>query len=125
MAMKFYRCKHCGNIIAYAKDSGVKVVCCGEKMEEIIPGTTEAATEKHIPVIKTEGNIVTVTVGSVMHPMIEPHYIEWIALETKNGNQRVTLSPDCDPAAKFALIEGDEVIAAYAFCNLHGLWKSE
>ncbi len=124
MAMKFYRCKHCGNIIAYVTDKGVPVVCCGEKMEEIIPGTTDAAVEKHVPVISLNGNTVTVSVGSVAHPMEEVHYIEWIALETENGNQRVTLKPGEAPAAKFALLEGDKPIAAYAYCNKHGLWKS-
>ena len=124
MAMKFYRCKHCGNIIAYVTDKGVPVVCCGEKMEEIIPGTTDAAVEKHVPVISLNGNTVTVSVGSVAHPMEEVHYIEWIALETENGNQRVTLKPGEAPAAKFALLEGDKPIAAYAYCNKHGLWKN-
>lgn len=124
MAMKFYRCKHCGNIIAYVTDKGVPVVCCGEKMEEIIPGTTDAAVEKHVPVISLNGNTVTVSVGSVAHPMEEVHYIEWIALETENGNQRVTLKPGEAPVAKFALLEGDKPIAAYAYCNKHGLWKS-
>ena len=124
MAMKFYRCKHCGNIIAYVTDKGVPVVCCGEKMEEIIPGTTDAAVEKHVPVISLNGNTVTVLVGSVAHPMEEVHYIEWIAIETENGNQRVTLKPGEAPAAKFALLEGDKPIAAYAYCNKHGLWKS-
>ena len=80
--MKFYICKHCGNIIAYVRSSGVPVVCCGEPMQEIIPGTTDGALEKHVPVIEVEGNKVTVRVGAVEHPMLPEHYIEWIALET-------------------------------------------
>ena len=123
--MNFYICKHCGNIIAYVHRSGVDVVCCGEKMQEIIPGTVEAATEKHIPVISVEGSKVTVTVGSVLHPMTEPHYIQWIALETKNGNQRKELKFTDEPVAHFCIAEDDEVVAAYAYCNLHSLWKSE
>lgn len=123
MSMKFYRCAHCGNIIAFVANKGVPVVCCGEKMQEIVPGTTDAAAEKHVPVVTVEGNIVTVTVGSVAHPMAEEHYIEWIALETKHGNQRVTLAPNQAPAAKFALVDGDEPVAAYAYCNKHSLWK--
>ena len=122
--MRFYHCKHCGNIIAYATSSGVKVVCCGEEMEELIAGTVEASKEKHIPVITREGNLVKVVVGSVAHPMTAEHYIDWIALETRNGNQRKTLDHTGAPEATFALIEGDEVKAAYAYCNLHGLWKA-
>jgi superoxide reductase len=124
MAMKFYRCRHCGNIIAFAHSSGVPVVCCGEKMEELVPGTTDASVEKHVPVIAVSGNTVTVSVGSAAHPMLEAHYIEWIALETHHGNQRVALAPGQEPKAVFALVEGDEPVAAYAYCNLHGLWRS-
>lgn len=122
--MKFFICEHCGNIIAYVKDSGVPVMCCGQKMKEIIPGTVEASTEKHIPVVSVEGNVVKVTVGAVEHPMAEEHFIEWIAVHTKQGNQRKTLKPGEKPAAQFALVEGDEFISAYAYCNLHGLWKA-
>ena len=76
--MKFYVCNHCGNIIAYVKSSGVPVVCCGDVMKELVPNTTDAAVEKHVPVIHTDGQKVTVTVGSAKHPMLEEHYIEWI-----------------------------------------------
>lgn len=123
--MKFYICKHCGNIISYVKDAGVPVVCCGEKMQELVPNTTDAAGEKHVPVIKREGQLVTVTVGSVEHPMVPEHYIMWIALETKMGNQRKELKPDGKPHAEFMICERDEVVAAYEYCNLHGLWKAE
>ena len=122
--MKFYICSHCGNIIAYVKDQGVPVMCCGQKMEELVPNTTDAAVEKHVPVISVEGNKVTVKVSSVEHPMVDVHYIEWIALETKQGNQHKTLKPGEKPETMFALAEGDEVVAAYAYCNHHGLWKS-
>lgn len=122
--MRFFRCKHCGNIIAYVKNSGVKVVCCGEPMEEITANSTDAAQEKHVPVIKVEGNIVTVTVSSVEHPMTNEHYIEWVALETKFGNQRKTLQPNTKPEVKFSILDGDEVKTVYAYCNLHGLWRS-
>ena len=104
--MKFYICNHCGNIIAYVKSSGVPVVCCGEKMQELIPNTT-------------------VTVGSAEHPMIPEHYIQWIALATRQGNQRKELQAGQKPQAEFMLCEGDEVEAVYAYCNLHGLWKAE
>ena len=123
--MKFYKCEHCGNIIAYINDSGVPVRCCGETMKPIEPNTTDAAGEKHVPVIKADGQTVTVTVGSVEHPMLEAHYIMWILLETKEGRQRKQLKPGDQPVAVFALTPGDEVVAAYEYCNLHGLWKAE
>ena len=122
--MKFYVCKHCGNIIAFVKESGVPVVCCGEEMSELVPNTTDAAVEKHVPVVKQEGDRVVVTVGSAAHPMTEEHHIQWIALETKEGNQRKLLAPGSAPELCFHLCEGDKVIAAYAYCNLHGLWKA-
>ena len=122
MDQKFYICKHCGNIIAKLKDSGVPVVCCGEPMAELVPGTTDAAVEKHVPEYSVEGNIVTVKVGSVEHPMTPEHYIEWILLHTKQGNQRKVLTPQDKPEAVFALCDGDEVEAVYAYCNLHSLW---
>ncbi|MCR5116761.1 MAG: desulfoferrodoxin [Lachnospiraceae bacterium] len=122
--MKFYRCNHCGQIVAVVKKTGVPIVCCGEQMQEIVPGTTDAAVEKHVPVYEVNGNIVTVSVGSVAHPMIEEHYIEWVALQTKAGNQRKALTPGSEPKVSFALTDGDEVVAVYAYCNLHGLWKS-
>ena len=124
MEMKFYRCAHCGKIIAVVKESGVPVMCCGQKMQEIVPGTTDAAVEKHVPVYEVNGNIVTVTVGSVAHPMAEEHYIEWVSLQTKGGNQRKALKPGDAPQVRFAILEGDEVEAVYAYCNLHSLWKA-
>ncbi len=124
MEQKFFICKHCGNIIAMVKDVGVPIMCCGQKMTEIIPGTTDAAVEKHVPAYKVEGNIVTVNVGSVEHPMLPEHYIEWVSLQTKQGNQRKALNPGEKPEVCFALCEDDEVEAVYAYCNLHGLWKA-
>ena len=87
MKQQFLICKHCGNIVAIIRDKGVPIICCGEKMHEIIPGTTEASGEKHIPVYEMDGNIVHVTVGSVEHPMTQEHYIEWVCLETEHGVQ--------------------------------------
>ena len=123
MDVKFFRCRHCGNIIAYVHSSGVQVICCGEPMQELIPNTTDAAQEKHVPVVEVSGNKVTVTVGSVEHPMTPEHYIQWICLQTKEGNQRKELAPGEKPVACFALSEGDEAVAAFEYCNLHGLWK--
>lgn len=124
MEQKFYICKHCGNIIAKVKDVGVPVKCCGETMQEIIPGSVDAATEKHVPLYTVEGNLVKVNVGSVDHPMLENHFIEWVSLQTKQGNQRKTLKPGDAPSVCFSICEGDEVEAVYAYCNLHGLWKA-
>lgn len=124
MGMKFYKCAHCGQIVAIVKGTGVPIMCCGEAMSEIVPGTVDASLEKHVPVYTVDGNKVTVKVGAAEHPMAEEHYIEWIALETKAGNQRKALKPGDAPAACFAICDGDEVVAVYAYCNLHGLWKA-
>lgn len=121
--MKFYRCSHCGNIIAYVENKGVPVICCGEKMQEIIPNTIDASKEKHIPVTTINNGHVHVEVGSVAHPMTEEHFIAWIAIATKFGNQRKELKNGI-PSADFMICDGDDVIATYAYCNLHGLWKA-
>ncbi len=123
MEMKFYRCEHCGQIVAIVKGTGVPIMCCGQAMKEIVPGETDAAVEKHVPVYEVKDQKVVVTVGSVEHPMVDEHYIEWVALETKKGNQRKALSPGQAPSVCFSMCEGDEVVAVYAYCNLHGLWK--
>lgn len=122
--MKFYQCSHCKNIITFVDNKGVPVMCCGEKMQELVPGTTDAAQEKHVPVVEKDGNKVTVCVGSVTHPMMEEHHIAFIAIETKQGSQIKYLKADEEPKAVFSLAEGDEFVAAYEYCNLHGLWKA-
>lgn len=124
MEQKFFICKHCGNIIAMVKESGVPVVCCGEKMSQIIPGTTDASVEKHVPVYEVKDGKVVVTVGAAEHPMLPEHYIEWVSIQTKQGNQRKMLQPGQAPQVCFCLCEGDEVEAVYAYCNLHSLWKA-
>lgn len=123
-AKRFFICKHCGNIIGMIHASGVPVVCCGEPMSELVPGSVDASKEKHVPVVSVDGNLVTVTVGSVPHPMTEEHLIQWIYLETEQGGQRKVLKPGAEPKAVFALAD-DRPVAAYAYCNLHGLWKKE
>ena len=124
MEQKFYVCKHCGKIIAVVKESGVPVMCCGQKMTEIVPGSVDAAAEKHVPVWTVEGNTVNVKVGEVAHPMLPEHYIEWVSLQSKCGNQRKQLRPGDASEVSFALTDGDEVEAVYAYCNLHSLWKA-
>ena len=121
---KFYRCKHCGNIVEKIYDSGVVPVCCDEEMEELVANTVDASKEKHVPSVSVDGNIVKVQVGEVAHPMEEKHYIMWIYLLTKKGCQRKNLEPGEEPKAVFTL-EDDELIAVYEYCNLHGLWKKE
>ncbi|PHV71993.1 desulfoferrodoxin [Sporanaerobium hydrogeniformans] len=122
---KFYRCKVCGNIVGIIEAGGGKLVCCNEAMTEIKPNTTEAATEKHLPVVSITGNEVKVVIGSVAHPMTEAHLINWVYLLTEKGGQRKCLSPNDEPCVTFALTEDDRVLAAFAYCNLHGLWKTE
>lgn len=125
MDQKFYRCEHCGNIITKLEDSGVPVVCCGQKMTELVPGITDGAAEKHVPVYELmEGGRVMVKVGSVEHPMTAEHYIQWIFLQTKKGYQWKKLQPGEKPEAGFALCEGDEVVVVFEYCNIHGLWKA-
>ena len=123
--VRFFICKHCGNIITMVHNAGVPVVCCGEKMSELVPGSTDAATEKHVPVVEVNGNEVKVKVGSVAHPMEEKHFIQWIYLQTKEGVQSKHLKPHENPETVFALTAGDKAVAAYEYCNLHGLWKKE
>ena len=123
MKHRFLTCKHCGNIVAMIRDKGVSVYCCSEAMQELMPGTTEASGEKHIPVYEMDGNVVHVTVGSAEHPMTQEHYIEWVCLVTDRCIQYVHLDPWDKPKAKFTISEGDNVKAAYAFCNQHDLWR--
>lgn len=123
-SQRFFVCKKCGNLIGMIFNKGVPMVCCGEKMEELVPNTVDAAQEKHVPAVVVDGNKVIVDIGSVPHPMLEEHYIEWVYIETKRGGQRKTLSPGEEPHVEFTLID-DEVINVFEYCNLHGLWKTE
>lgn len=122
MEQKFLKCEICGNIVAVVEEKGGVITCCGKPMQQIVAGSVEASKEKHIPEYSVNGNLVEVVVGSVAHPMIPEHYIEWVSLQTKFGNQRKKLEPNDEPKVTFALCEGDEVEAVYAYCNLHGLW---
>ncbi|MBE5799037.1 MAG: desulfoferrodoxin [Clostridiales bacterium] len=124
MNTKFYICPDCGLVIESIHDSGISPSCCGMKMDELIPNTVEASGEKHIPVATVEDGIVTVNVGSVDHPMQTAHFIEWVQLSTENGLQRKYLKPGDAPQITFALC-GEKPLAVYAYCNLHGLWKTE
>ena len=123
--MKFFKCRHCGKIIAVVNERNVPTICCGEPMSEMVPNTSDGAVEKHVPVYEVKDNVVTVTVGEVKHPMMENHYIEWVAIETNFGNQRKILKPGEEPVAKFALLEGEKVIRVVEHCNLHGLYATK
>ncbi len=126
MATKFYKCNHCGNVITKVVDSKVPVVCCGEKMAELVPNTVDASNEKHVPVVTLLGNEngcykIKVEVGSVAHPMLPEHHIEFIYVETENGGVHVDLKDK--PEA--VICTESKPVAVYEYCNLHGLWKTE
>lgn len=123
MATKFYRCNHCGNVIEKHVDSKVPVVCCGEKMQELVANTVDASTEKHVPVVtKVDDCTIKVQVGSVEHPMLPEHHISFIYVETENGGMKINLKDK--PEATFCTC-ADKPVAVYEYCNLHGLWKTE
>lgn len=122
---KFFICKHCGNLVGMIFASGAPMTCCGEKMTELVANTTDAATEKHVPVVTVEGKVVTAVVGSVEHPMLPEHYIQWIYLQTTKGGYRRALEPGQKPHATFTMQDDEEAVAVFEYCNLHGLWKTE
>lgn len=121
----FFKCNHCKNIIVMVEDKGVPVICCGEKMQEMKANTTDAATEKHVPVVTANGKEIKVSVGEVTHPLQEEHHIAWVYLHTNQGGQLKYLEHTAAPEVSFQLAEGETAIAAYEYCNLHGLWKKE
>ena len=121
---KFYICEKCGNIVGMIHNGGVPMMCCGQKMTKLEAGVVEASLEKHIPVVAVEGNTVRVNVGSVTHPMSEEHHIAWIYLQTNRGGQRKCLDVTGAPEVTFALAD-ETPVAVYAYCNLHGLWKTD
>lgn len=123
MSDKFWYCKVCGNVVVYAAEHTDALVCCGEEMTLLEAGTTDAAQEKHVPEVHHDGEVMEVKVGSVPHPMLEAHYIEFIAVIQDGLTQIQKLKPEEEPAAKFYVGEGPARI--YEFCNLHGLWMTE
>lgn len=125
MDIKLFKCEHCGNIAIKVVDSGVPMMCCGEKMVELVAGSVDAALEKHVPVVTVDGAKVHVQVGEVEHPMTEEHLIQFIVLVTKKGHQVAMLTADDAPKADFVLTEGDAAVKVYEYCNLHGLWVKE
>lgn len=120
---KFYVCEKCGNLVGMINASGVKMKCCGQEMTELVANTVDASKEKHVPAVKVEGNVVKVNVGAVDHPMLAEHNISWVYLETDKGGQRKCLAVGDAPSVEF-MLNGEKPIAVYAYCNLHGLWKT-
>ncbi len=118
----FLRCSVCGNLVGLVEDEGKPIFCCNEEMQVLKANSTDAATEKHVPVLERKDKSLKVTVGSVEHPMTDAHYITWIAVAQGNRTQRVALKPGDAPMATFYVEEGP--VSAYAYCNLHGLWKA-
>ena len=123
--MKFYLCERCGNLFTKIIEKACTPFCCGQETTELIPNSTEANVEAHTPVYEVADGIVTVKVGAKTHPMLEEHYIQWVALETNQGTQVKKLEPGHEPVSVFALASEEKVVAVYAYCNLHRLWKSE
>lgn len=122
--IRFYKCEHCGNIVGLIHNAGVPMMCCGQKMTELIPNTVEASVEKHLPVVSLDGDKVNVKIGSAAHPMLEEHHIVWVYLQTDRGGQRKCLEIGGEPEVNFALID-EKPLSVYAYCNLHGLWRTD
>lgn len=118
----FYRCELCGNMVALIKKGGGTLTCCGQEMTKLEANTTDAAQEKHVPVVTREGGKIKVSVGSVLHPMLPEHHIEWIALVTDDRVEIAYLKPGMEPKAEFNEAASGTV---YEYCNLHGLWKAD
>jgi len=118
---QIYKCEICGNIVEVLHEGAGELVCCGKPMKLIIENTTDAAREKHVPVIEKTADGYKVSVGSVLHPMIDVHYIEWIELDADGQVFRKYLKPGDTPVAIFNV--SAENITAREYCNIHGLWK--
>lgn len=122
--VRFYRCAKCGKTVVGIEDTGCVPECCGQEMELLEAGSTDAAQEKHVPVATQDGDTINVKVGEVAHPMLENHYIEWIALVGDGRLEIHKLHPGDEPQTSFAAA-GIANAAVYAYCNLHGLWKAD
>lgn len=125
MELRFYYCKHCGKVIVVVENTGTPTICCGDDMILLKPEKTDGAMEKHVPVVKIEGNRVTVSVGSVLHPMNPEHFIKWVLLQTDMGIQKKCLQPGEAPIAIFSILPEEKILNVYEYCSVHKLWKTE
>jgi len=121
---RFFVCNHCGNMVGLINDKGIPLMCCGENMTELVPNTVEASVEKHLPAVTLSGDSISVKMGSAPHPMTDEHYISFVYVETEHGGQRKCLMPGGNPEAVFSFAD-DKPTAVYAYCNIHGLWKTD
>lgn len=121
--MKFFICDKCGAVAVLIKDAGAPLVCCGDVMKTLVPNTAEASAEKHLPLVAAADGGIDVQIGAVPHPMEAKHHIEFVYVETGAGGQRKRLNAGDGPAASFRFA-ADKPVAVYAYCNLHGLWKT-
>lgn len=122
--MNIYKCDLCGTIVEELKFGAMHPDCCGQPMTLLVPGTSDGSVEKHLPVMEIDGKIVRVQIGENAHPMLDNHYIEWIAVETTRGMQKKYLKPCEEPKAVFLVDIDEDIIDVYAYCNLHGLWRT-
>ncbi len=122
---EFLLCEKCGNLAGLIRDSGVPLYCCGEEMKRLVANTSDGAAEKHVPVAEIDGRTVHVCVGENEHPMEGDHFIPFVYLQTCCGGQRKSIRPHEAPRVEFALADGEKPKAVFAYCNKHGLWKSE
>ena len=119
----FYRCEICGNLVELINRGGGELVCCGQPMTELKPNTVDASVEKHVPAVTRKDGKLYIQIGSVPHPMIPEHYIEWVAVVSDKTMQRIALAPGDEPKAE--VVDTGEEVDVYAYCNIHGLWKAE
>lgn len=124
MELEFFVCEKCGQIVKKIVDSNNSITCCGEPMKKLVPNKLWESREKHLPLVVKQDNYVKVTVGEIIHPMDKNHYIEWIIIYTNKGSYKKNLTPGDLPLFLFKLSDGEEVLHAYAYCNLHGLWAA-
>lgn len=119
----FYKCNVCGNIVGLIHNGGGPLNCCGQAMEKLEPNTSDGAGEKHVPAVTRSGNTLKVQIGSVEHPMLDEHFIQWIMVAQEDSTHRVALKPGQKPTAEFTINDGPASV--YEYCNLHGLWVAD
>lgn len=122
---KFFVCKECGELVGVIDNEGSKLFCGKDPMVELKPNTIDASKEKHVPQVTIFGNTVTVKIGSVLHPMLKEHHIDWVYLQADNGGQRKNIKNNSEATVVFELAKGEKAVKVFAYCNLHGLWSAD